>query len=104
VRLAGRLLTLMGVYKSAPVVQAPEEPAAAEDLGWRALVPPIRHFEPANELEFFDPQLRDKDPTRTFARPWVPHKDGVVVKVRLVVCWGRAAANWTTGAPRRGGD
>jgi hypothetical protein len=31
-------------------------------------VPEIRHAEPTTELEYFDPQLRDKDPVRQYHR------------------------------------
>jgi len=80
----------MGIYDAdrLPVVVAPPVPKPEEEdvPGWKALVPLIRHFEPANELgwlfyltlfllhdqqlifscylEFFPSEVRDKVPAK----------------------------------------
>jgi len=80
----GRLLQVMGIYDAerVAVITTPAPKPEDDDApGWKTHVPPMRHFEPANELEFFTSELRDADPTRTFHRPLTSHRDGVQVKV-----------------------
>ena len=72
-----------GASVSAIEVTETTEKVLDSHLNFKSLVPIIRHSEPANELEWFDPQLRERDPVRSFRRPVTHHREGQ--RVKLVV-------------------